>query len=53
MQLAWSRIWTRVSVSISYDNNYYTTAILGHIHVFMVLDVYLIPSFDYNFKSFM
>ena len=25
MQLAWSRIWTRVAVSISYDNNHYTT----------------------------
>ena len=25
MQLAWSRIWTRVAVSISYDDNYYTT----------------------------
>ena len=26
MQLAWSRIWTRVVVSISYDDNHYTTA---------------------------
>ena len=25
MQLAWSRIWTRVAVSISYDINHYTT----------------------------
>ena len=25
MQLAWSRIWTRVVVSISYDDNHYTT----------------------------
>ena len=25
MQLAWSRIWTRVGVSISYDDNHYTT----------------------------
>ena len=25
MQLAWSRIWTRVAESISYDDNYYTT----------------------------
>ena len=25
MQSAWSRIWTRVTVSISYDNNHYTT----------------------------
>ena len=26
MQLAWSRIWTRVAVSISYDDNHYTTS---------------------------
>ena len=25
MQLAWSRIWTRVAVSISYDDNHYIT----------------------------
>ena len=25
MQLVWSRIWTRVVVSISYDDIYYTT----------------------------
>ena len=25
MQLFWSRIWTRVAVSISYDDNHYTT----------------------------
>ena len=25
MQLAWSRIWTRVIVSMSYDDNHYTT----------------------------
>ena len=25
MHLAWSRIWTRVAVSISYDDNHYTT----------------------------
>ena len=24
MQLAWSRIWTRVAVSNSYDDNHYT-----------------------------
>ena len=27
MQSAPSRIWTRVAVSISYDDNYYTTGI--------------------------
>ena len=25
MQLAWSRIWTHVAMSISYDDNHYTT----------------------------
>ena len=25
MQLSWSRFWTRVAVSISYDDNHYTT----------------------------
>ena len=25
MQSVWSRIWTRVIVSISYDDNHYTT----------------------------
>ena len=28
MQLAWSRIWTRVAVCISYDDNHYTTGTL-------------------------
>ena len=27
MQLAWSGIWTRVTVSISYDDNHYTIGI--------------------------
>ena len=30
MQLAWSRIWTRVAVSISYDDNHYTTGTSGY-----------------------
>ena len=29
MQLAWSRTWTRVAVSISYDDNHYTTIYLS------------------------
>ena len=28
MQLAWSRIWTRVAVSIFYGDNHYTTSTL-------------------------
>ena len=30
MQLASSRIWTRVAVSISYDDNHYTTGTSTH-----------------------
>ena len=25
MQSAWSKIWTRIAMSISYDDNYFTT----------------------------
>ena len=32
MQLAWSRIWTRDAVSISYDDNYYTTGTSNQIY---------------------
>ena len=33
MQSVWSRIWTRVAESISYDDNHYTTGIsnLGYL----------------------
>ena len=30
MQSAWSRIWTRVAVSISYDDNHYTNWYYRH-----------------------
>ena len=30
MQSVLSRIWTRVAVSISYDDNYYTTGVLAY-----------------------
>ena len=33
MQLAWSRIWTRVVVSISYDDNHYTTGTSKYIYM--------------------
>ena len=37
MQLAWSRIWTRVAVSISYDDNHYTTGSLDvELHKFIL-----------------
>ena len=31
MQLVSSRIWTRVAVSISYDDNHYTTGTMEYI----------------------
>ena len=33
MQSVSSRIWTRVAVSISYDDNHYTTGILTMIYM--------------------
>ena len=33
MQLVWSRIWTRVTVSISYDDNHYTTGTWFFTHI--------------------
>ena len=35
MQLAWSRIWTRVAVSISYDDNHYTTGTYIHTSIYL------------------
>ena len=35
MQLVSSRIWTRVVVSISYDDNHYTTSILYIIQLYV------------------
>ena len=37
MQSVSSRIWTRVAVSISYDNNHYT--------IYFLIDTHLIYSF--------
>ena len=41
MQSVSSRFWTRVAVSISYDDNYYTTgtSIKYHVLIFLVLIV--------------
>ena len=36
MQLVSSRIWTRVAVSISYDDNHYTTGTLFNINHLLV-----------------
>ena len=32
MQLVSARIWTRVAVSISYDDNHYTTGTSYYVH---------------------
>ena len=37
MQLAWSRIWTCVAVSISYDDNHYTTGSYSFLLAFFFL----------------
>ena len=36
MQLFWSRIWTRVAVSIFYDDNHYTT---GTLYLVMINEI--------------
>ena len=49
MQLAWSNTWTRVAVSISYDDNDYTTGtsttindhLLERIGVTVIYPIYL------------
>ena len=53
MQLPWSRIWTRFAVSISYDDNHYTTITiapprLAHLFVFLLVNYYKIwfPGWD-------
>ena len=45
MQSASSRIWTRVTVSISYDDNYYTTGL-----VIIVLNIFF-PIWDMSSSS--
>ena len=45
MQSVRSKIWTRVAVSISYDDNDYTTGISN-------IDDYLIPNPFYTYKQF-
>ena len=40
MQSVSSRIWTRVAVSISYDDNHYTTGTSIHYHYPMLTDTY-------------
>ena len=37
MQSVSSRIWTRITVSISYDDNHYSTGIWNHIIMYKLL----------------
>ena len=52
MQLAWSRIWTRVAVSISYDDNHYT---MDFVSVQECKEIYTLNvmshSLGYNMKT--
>ena len=54
MQLAWSRIWTRFTVSISYDDNHYTTGTSHTYSLFLWLNLILILLFihPYTHSSF-
>ena len=42
IQLAWSRIWTRVTVSISNDDNHYTTGISIIINIIIIIIIIII-----------
>ena len=50
MQSASSRIWTRVAVSISYDDNHYTT---GTSYVFHMIDNLSIAINDFTSRILM
>ena len=45
MQSVSSRIWTRVAVSISFDDNHYTTGTSS------ISKTFIMPTFDYKFYS--
>ena len=55
MQSASSRIWTRVLVHISYDDNYYTTSISTNVGYLMPnpLYTYILNIYDLVGLSFM
>ena len=48
MQSILSRIWTRVAVSISYDNNHYTTGTSTAIHIYAHIKMTSDLSFPYQ-----
>ena len=48
MQLALSSIWTRVAVSISYDDNHYTSRNMFTNHIF---NIYVKTGFDFKYTN--
>ena len=50
MQSVSSRIWTRVAVSISYDDNHYTTGTF--FHKFISLKMNVIARLEFEFAFF-
>ena len=55
MQSVSSRIWTRVAVSISYDDNLYTTGVIGYnqYEIRIIFEMILLISFFCIIKYFL
>ena len=57
MQSVSSRIWTRVAVSISYDDNHYTTGTsvkkLGHYVTNVIWNLIVLITIKYEFPDFL
>ena len=51
MQLAWSRVWPRVAVSISYDDNHYTTGTSKRLSVVWRLYYFLLKYVDHSLNK--
>ena len=53
MQLASSRVWTRVAVTISYDDNHYTTGTYWHVYdMYTYADLDLLKVYNQAFNAF-
>ena len=50
MQSVSSRIWTRVTVSISYDDNHYTMGTTLPIQVYTILFLACVNAVEFNNK---
>ena len=48
-QLAWSRIWTRVAVSISYDDNHYTTGTSIVVIIIIIINFFASNNNSWNY----